>query len=229
MPRARPVPPFSRRGTLSLRISGDPAKIFRAVGQKIATEGFAGVSASKDLGVVSAFQDTNGKHSPINATITESQPGHVRVEVVFQLAPGLASPASAVKDELCKILEAGLPAGERTEEASSSILLRTASGDAALAMVAGSVRKSGVFPVMKIYSDIDGARSSVWAREPRPVLIVREPADPSKKYLLVSLEPDESGNRRAFKMMSGAKLAKAAFTGKVDYAPDADWTLEFAV
>src|SRR5262245_43780127 len=68
----------------SIEISADPAKVFQAVGQKIAMEGFAGISASKDLGVVSAYQDTNGKHSPINATITESQPGHVRVEVVFQ-------------------------------------------------------------------------------------------------------------------------------------------------
>jgi len=213
-----------------IEISGDPAKVFQSVGQKIASEGFAGVTASKDLGVVSAYQDTHGKHSPINATITESQPGHVRVEVVFQLASGLTSPTAAVKDELCKILEAGLPAEERAAEAAlSSVALQTARGDAALAMAAGSVRKSGVFPVMKIYSDIEGAHSTVRTREARPVLIVREPVDPSKKYLLVTLAPDESGNRRALKMMSGAKLVKTAFTGKVDYAPDADWTLPFTV
>jgi hypothetical protein len=211
-----------------VEISGDPAKVFQSVGQKIATEGFAGLSASKDLRVVSAYQDTNGKHSPVNATITEPQPGHVRIEVVFQLAPGLTSPTSAVKDELCTILEAAMPAGERAAEAAqTTIALKTASGDAALSMMAGSVRKSGVFPVLKIYSDIEGAHSTVRTKETRPVLVVREPVDPSKKYLLVFLEPDE--NRRALKMMSGAKLVKTAFTGKVDYAPDADWTVPFTV
>lgn len=210
-----------------IEISGDPAKVFQAVGQKIASEGFAGLSASKDLGVVSAYQDNNGKHSPINATIMETEPGRVRVEVVFQLHPGLGSPSAAVKDELCKILEAGMPADQRTAEAQSSVALRTAGGDAALAMVAGTVRRSGVFPVLKIYSDIDGAHSTVRTNQPRPHLLVREPADPSRKYLLVTLEPDEAGNLRALKMMSGTKLMKTAFTGKVDYAPDTDWTLEF--
>ena len=57
--------------------------------------------------------------------------------------------------------------------------------------------------------------------------MVREPENPSKKYVLVTLKPDESGSRRALKMMSGGKLLKAAFTGKVDYAPDADWMLEY--
>jgi hypothetical protein len=152
-----------------IEISGDPARVFQAVGQKLAAEGFAGLSASKDLGVVSAYQDNNGKHSPINATITESQPGRVRVEVVFQLHPGLTSPTAAVKDELCKILEAGLSADQRAAEAAhSSVALQTAGGDAALAMVAGTVRKSGVFPVLKIYSDIDGAHCAVRTREPRP-------------------------------------------------------------
>lgn len=213
-----------------IEISGDPTKVFQPIGQKIASEGFAGISASKDLGVVSAYQDNDGKHSPINATINESQPGHVRIEVVFQLAPGLTSPTAAVKDELCKILEAGMPADQRAAEAAqSSVALRTTSGDAGLTMVAGSVRKSGAFPVLKIYSDIDGAHSTVRTNQSRPVLVVREPVDPSKKYLLVTLALDDSGNRRALKMMSGTKLVKTAFTGKVDYAPDADWTLEFTV
>jgi hypothetical protein len=56
---------------------------------------------------------------------------------------------------------------------------------------------------------------------------MREPGDPSKKYVPVTLEPDESGRSRALKMMSGGRLLKGAVTGKVDYAPDADWTIGF--
>lgn len=211
-----------------IEVDGDLNKVFQAIGRAIAAEGFAGINAVKDLGVVSAYQDTHGKHSPLNATISESRPGRVRVEIIFQLAPGLSAPASGVKDGLCKILETVLSDEQRAATAGQSgIALRNPNGDAAMSMVIGSVRQSGVFPVLKIYSDIDGARSAVRTHEHRPVLIVREPEDPSKKYVLVSLKADDSGGRRALKMMSGAKLLKTAFTGKVDYAPDADWTFAF--
>lgn len=211
-----------------IEVDGDVTKAFQSIGQVIASEGFAGISAVKDLGVVSAYQENNGKRSTINATIAEPQQGKVRVDLVFQLAPGLAAPTSAIKDELCKILETVLPADQRAAAGQSSIALRNTAGEAGLVMAVGAVRQSGVFPVLKIYSDIEGARSAVRTNQRRPVLVVREPENPSRKYMLVTLEADESGNRRSLKMMSGGKLLKTAFTGKVDYAPDADWTLEFA-
>jgi hypothetical protein len=215
-----------------IEVQGDPAKVFQLVGQKIASEGFAGINASKDLGVVNAYQDNKGKHSPLNAVITDGQPGRVRVEVVFQLAAGLNAPTSAAKDELCKILEAALPAELRAAAAAaaaseSGITLRSKTGELPLAMAAGEVRKSGFMPVLKIYSDIVGDRATVRTNEGRPTLVVREPDDPAKKYVLVELESDSAGNRRSLKMMSGLKLLKAGFTGKVDYAPDKDSTIPF--
>jgi hypothetical protein len=215
-----------------IEVQGDPAKVFQVVGQKIASEGFAGINASKDLGVVNAYQDNKGKHSPLNAVITEAQPGRVRVEVVFQLAAGLNAPTSAAKDELCKILEAALPAELRAAAAAaaaaeSGITLRSSSGEFPLTMVAGEVRKAGFMPVIKIYSDIVGDRATVRTHEARPTLVVREPDDPASKYVLVELDSDSGGNRRSLKMMSGRKLLKAGFTGKVDYAPDKDSTIQF--
>jgi len=215
-----------------IEVQGDPAKVFQLVGQKIASEGFAGINASKDLGVVNAYQDNKGRHSPLNAVITEAQPGHVRVEVVFQLAAGLNAPTSAVKDELCKILEAALPAELRAAAAAaaaseSGITLRSKNGEFPLLMAAGEVRKAGFLPVLKIYSDIVGDRAAVRTNEGRPTLLVRETDDPAKKYVLVELESDSAGNRRSLKMMSGRKLLKAGFTGKVDYAPDEDSTIHF--
>jgi hypothetical protein len=211
-----------------LETEGNLTAAFQAVGRAIASDGWAGISASKDLGLVSGYQETNGKRSPINATVSELQPGRIRVDIVFQLAPGLASPAAAVKDGLCKILESVLSADQRAAAAAqSSISLKNETGEAALVMMAGALRQSGVFPVLKIYSDIEGTQSPARTRQRQPVLLVRESDDPSKKYQLVKLTPDESGNRRALKMMSGGKLIKAAFTGKVDYAPDVDWTIEF--
>jgi hypothetical protein len=214
-----------------VEVQGDLTKTFQAVGQKIAAEGFAGISASKDLGVVNAYQDNNGKHSPINAVITEPKPGRVRVEVVFQLAAGLNAPTAAAKDELCKILEAALPVDQRaaaaaTAAAESGIALRSATGDAPLAMAAGEVRQAGILPVLMVYSDIVGARAAVRTNQRQPVVVVRAPNDPANKYVLVQLEPDSGGNRRSLKMMSGLKLLKAGFTGKVDYAPDKDWTIQ---
>lgn len=212
-----------------IEVDGDPADAFRSIGQVIASEGFAGISAVKDLGVVSAYQENNGKRSPINATITEPEAGRVRIDLIFQLAPGLAAPSAAVRDELCKILETVLPEDQREAAHQSSIALRKTSEEVSLAMAAGAVRKAGVFPVLKIYSDIEGARAAVRTDQRKPVLVVRETENPLTKYTLVTLESDDSGNRRALKMMSGGKLLKATFTGKVDYAPDADWTLEFTV
>jgi hypothetical protein len=181
--------------------------------------------------VVNAYQDDKGKHSPLNAVITEPQPGRVRVEVVFQLAAGLNAPTAAAKDELCKILEAAQTAEQRAAGATaaaaeSGISLRSKSGELRLAMAAGEVRRAGIFPVLKIYSDIVGARAAVRTSEGQPIVVVREPDDPGKKYVLVQLESDSGGNRRSLKMMSGLKLLKAGFTGKVDYAPDKDWTIQ---
>lgn len=211
-----------------IETEGDPMLAFQSVGRAIASEGYAGINASKDLGLVSAYQETNGKRSTINTTVSESQPGRIRVDIVFQLAPGLVAPTTAVKDGLCKVLESVLSADQRAAAAAqSSISLRSEAGDTALVMMAGALRQSGMFPVLKIYSDIEGARSAVRTSQRQPTLVVREDEDPSKKYQLVKLDPDESGNLRALKMMSGGKLLKAAFTGKVDYAPDADWTIEF--
>jgi hypothetical protein len=234
---------FSERGDWNsgksfrsfVEVQGDLTKAFQGVGRVIAAEGFAGISASKDLGVVSAYQDDNGKHSPINAVITEPKPGHVRVEVVFQLAPGLRAPTAAVKDELCKVLEAALPGDQKAAAAtgaaeSSGIGLRgTEGGEAALAIAVGAVRKAGVFPVMLLYSDFSGARAGVRTKERQPALVVRAPDDPSKKYLLVKLDSDKGDDRRSLKMMSGRKLLKAGITGKVDFAPDADWTVPVTV
>jgi hypothetical protein len=216
-----------------VELQGDLTKAFQAVGRMIAAEGFAGISASKDLGVITAYQDNNGKRSPLNAVLSEPRPGHIRVEVVFQLAPGLRAPTAALKDELCKVLEAALPTDQQAAAAaaaaeSSGIALRGTGKDMPLAVTVGATRQAGVFPVMLLYSDFSGAHAGVRTKPRDLALVVRAPDDPSKKYVLVKLDSHEADDRRSLKMMSGRKLLKAGITGKVDFAPDPDWTLPFA-
>lgn len=213
-----------------IEVDGELEPVFLTVGQAIAAEGFAGINASKDLGVISAYQDTNGKRSPVNATVRQAQPGRVRVELTLQLAPGLISPISSVKSVVCDILESVLSEDERAAAAAySSLALQLAeSEEVPLPMTGGTLRQAGMFPVVRIYSDLDGDRSAIRTSQRRPVVVVRESEDPLGKYCLVRFESDRSGNRRELKMMSGAKLLKAAFTGEVDYAPDEDWMIELS-
>jgi len=78
-----------------------------------------------------------------------AMPGPVVGPIAFQRSR-LEYPKGAPRAAACRS-----PAEERAAEPrESSVALQTARGDAALAMAAGSVRKSGVFPVMKISTPI---------------------------------------------------------------------------
>jgi hypothetical protein len=66
-----------------------PEKAYVAIGRWMSKDGLLGVSVSKDLGLVSAYQENNGKKSNYTMTVTEIDPGTLRIEWVLNLAQGL--------------------------------------------------------------------------------------------------------------------------------------------
>jgi hypothetical protein len=95
-------------------------KVYVTIGREMAKEGYLGIAVSKDLGLVSGYQEfSHGKKATLNVTVTETDPGTLRIEAVFTLARGLRASAGAMRDEMCKGLDALLSPGERTDTAST--------------------------------------------------------------------------------------------------------------
>ncbi|HEX4953659.1 MAG TPA: hypothetical protein VF017_09740 [Thermoanaerobaculia bacterium] len=204
-------------------------KAFLAVARTIASEGFLGLTSNKEIGIVSAYQEDNGKKSPITAVVSEEGAGVVRVEATITLARGLRSPSAAMRDYLCKIVEPALSATEKAASGpqSSGIAIRTATAEVSLPVVVGEFRKAGGGPIMVLYFDFPGAKAETRSGSRRPILLVRSQEDPARSYLLVKCDSDEDDGRRSVKAGSAGTLLKMGFTGKGDLAPDEDWTLPF--
>lgn len=231
---ARPcVENFTERGDWSdgktfksfVDVKGTTAdKAYIAIGRGMTKEGLLGVAVSKDLGLVSAYQEDNGKKSPYNVTVTETDPGTLRIEWALTLAKGLRAPVGFIRDLACNMLEVTLPPGERTDTASdASISLKGEGAGKPLKSVVGQFRKAGFDVFIKYYFDFSGAKSEVRVAEKHPVLLVRAKANPAKSYVLVKCDSDKGDDKRSVKVGSFGKLLKMGFTGAGELQPDEDW------
>jgi hypothetical protein len=205
----------------------DVDAVLVTLGRLVASEGWLGITANKDLGLVTAYQEDNGKKSPVNGTVSQPQPDRIRVDVTFQLARGLRAPSAGIRDGLCKLLEGTVPADQQASETEtgSGIFLRSESGDVALETTVGEFRKAGFGPVLLLYFDFEPARAAVRTSDRRPALVLRTEDDPTAGYMLIRFETDE--RRRSIKLGSAGSIIRAGFTGDGDLAPDKDWTRPF--
>lgn len=205
-------------------------KAYLAIGREMANEGFLGVAVSKDLGLVSAYQENNGKKSTLNVTVTETDPGTLRIEWTFRLAPGLRSPAGALRDLGCKLLEVALPPGEKKAENASdaAISLKGEGTDKPLKSVVGQLRQAGGDLFITLYFDFPSAKADVRVAGKRPALLVRAKTDPAKLYVLVKCDADKDDDKRSIKVGSAGKLLKMGFKGGGELEPDEDWTIPVA-
>lgn len=199
---------------------------FRAAAQAIAAEGFLGLTTNKDVGIVSAYQEDNGKKSTITATVSETDSGAIRVEATFSLARGLRSPIGAVREYLCKIVEACVPEGAGSR--SSGMSLSSGGDELSLISTVGEFRKAGVGPVMLLFFDFEGSEAEVRSTDRRPSVLIQADSDPASSFLWVRCETDSKGGRRSIKVGSAGSLLRASVTGEADLAPDEDWTLPFS-
>ena len=203
---------------------------FLTVARTVASEGFLGITSSKDVGMVSAYQEDNGKKSPITVMVSEQGTGGVKVEVTIKLAKGLRAPAAAMRDYLCKVAESVLSDSEKAASGpgAPSISLRAGAEEVPLSVVAGQFRQAGGGPVLLLFFDFEGARAEARTGDRRPSLLVRAQHDPAKSYVLVRCDADEEDDRRSVKAGSAGTLLKMGVTGKGDLKPDKDWTLPFS-
>ena len=79
-----------------VEITSDSNKALIALGRAFAADGFLGVSANKDLGIVSGYFETNLKKSTVNGTVTEAPAGKVKVELAIQLNQDLRASNAAM-------------------------------------------------------------------------------------------------------------------------------------
>jgi len=73
----------------------------------IASIGLQVTNSNKDLGIISATNTVSygeGKTVPLNAIVKSIKPKGIRVDLVFTLSGGLATPADTVQDRFCTLL-----------------------------------------------------------------------------------------------------------------------------
>lgn len=211
------------------------ADVVERIGQEVALTGFQGVTANKDIGVISAYSSaaSSTKQSPLNVIVKETAPGTLRAEVVFQLLGGLRAPSASIRDEFCKILEAALPETERAAAAAAAQSerprLKTASGEVSLTEQVGAQRQAGMGFALLIYLDFQGASAAARTSDGRPTIMLSGRENPQDRFLLVTLDPDQGDGRRSLKLGSAGSLLKMAFKGGgSDLLPDRDWTVPFS-
>lgn len=88
-------------------------KVFLAIGRSIGMEGFLGVTTNRDLGLISAYQESRGEKSIVTIVISDVGTGAFRAEAVFRPGRGLRTTEAAVRGFLCRALEAAAPIGPR--------------------------------------------------------------------------------------------------------------------
>lgn len=209
----------------------DESRAFQTIGRKFATEGYLGLTTNKDIGVITAYQENNGKRSSLTATFSKTAHGAIRVEVSFQLASGLRVTTAAAREETCKLLNAALPADQQSAAASqnfSGISLQLASKNLPLSATIGKLRKAGFGPVILFFYDFTGAKAGSRTTIKQPKLVIRSSTDPLKSYFLVRFDSNIADESRSLKMGSTNKIIKAGVTGKGELQPDEDWTIPFS-
>ena len=88
---------------------GDKAKAVDRLTAALAADGWQIISSSKESGVLSASQGVSygqGKTVPLNAVVTESGSGGIRVSLVFVTSGGLVASEKDLRNQFCKLLEA---------------------------------------------------------------------------------------------------------------------------
>lgn len=193
-------------------------KVMVAIGRELAKDGMHGVSLNKELGIVSSYQENNGKQSTWTFSVTDTGTGSLRVEGVVHLHPGLRAPVGAARDTLCKFLESTLSQSERTSaSAESSIALKGQPEDRPLKIVVGQLKKTGMEAFPLYYYDFGDTRAVIRTRERRPVLLVRANTDPAKLYVLARCDVDKDNDKRSIKVKPNG-----VWSGQLQ--PDEDWT-----
>lgn len=216
-----------------INVNGDSNKALVALARSISGNGFLGLTVNKDIGVISAYQEDNGKKSPISGSVIELSPGKLRVETSLSLATGLRATKAAVLEAMCRLLESTMSEDERTNlasDASHSVLLKGAGVEQKLGIKVGTFRHAGAFFVILLYMDFSGNVAAERTKERKPVLSVPTKEDPSKFHYLVKLTSDSaSAGARSMKIGSAGSLISMAVTGKTGdiLVPDADWTRPF--
>ena len=83
---------------------------FRRVAQSVAENNWGSVNANKDLGIITAGQAVTmgqGSVAPLNVIVKEKGDGVIRIEANFGTAGGQKAATATVREELCKLVEAG--------------------------------------------------------------------------------------------------------------------------
>lgn len=216
-----------------INVNSDANKALVALARSISSNGFLGLTVNKDIGVVSAYQENNGKKSPISGSVIELSPGKLKVETSLVLATGLRATRAAVLETMCGMLESTMSEDERTNlaaDTSHSVLLKGAGVEQKLGVKVGTFRAAGAFFVVLFYMDFAGNVATERTKERKPVLSVPTKDDPAKSYFLVKLTSDSaSGGSRSLKIGSAGSTLSVAVTGKTGdiLVPDADWTRPF--
>lgn len=210
-------------------------KAFVAIGRELAKLGYLGVTVNKDLGLVSGYYEYNGKKSPLNVTVTETNPGTLRIEAAYTPAAGLRFPTAGVRDELCSVLESTLPPTERTAAApaattpdarfsSSGVGLRSKDGDIELVARRGDVGATDAYFATLIFLNYPGVTATIRVADRRPAIFVRldrtEDDPKSTMTFLVKLDPSKGADQRSL------KVGRSTLRGSGGYSsPDPDWTV----
>ena len=193
-------------------------------------EGFQSISASKDVGIISAVQMSGipARACPLNVVIKKRKPAGLRVDVTLRLGDGLRTSASAVKALMCKLLGAIVPgAAEGANDGSSAVSVQTSSGYTPLAGATGESRQAGFGPVALFFLVFRGASADTVTSVARPVIRIPEDTpDIRKRFALVQLEADDD-DTRSLKIGSMRTLGRALFTGNTKLPPDSSWTVAY--
>jgi hypothetical protein len=84
--------------------------VFDRVAAAVASAGWQINTTNKDAGIIAASQQAawgQGQAAPLNVVVKDLPEGGVRTDVVFQTLGGMAVSLDTVREELCKILQAG--------------------------------------------------------------------------------------------------------------------------
>jgi hypothetical protein len=218
-----------------IETKGDSNKVLTVLAKKVAADGFLGMSVSKDVGIITAYQETGGaasKKSSITVTVSQLKAGKLKIETSFVMAAGLRATKAAVLGFMCDMLEATLPEDERKKlaaDTSSAVVLKSDGVEKKLGVMVGTHRHISLFLVLLFYRDFPGATAEERTKDPKPVLTVPTKDDPAKSYFLVKLESDTTRNgMRSLKILSAGSILSSATSGKGSMDPDSDWTFPFS-
>lgn len=84
----------------------DARKGLDNVARAVAAEGFSNIKIDKNLGAVTAMQETSGSGRPqtLRVVVRKTKQG-ARVDAVFMVQPGQVAPEGATRGGICRIVE----------------------------------------------------------------------------------------------------------------------------